>query len=98
LPGAPANGAPAWATPDLAGMAVLIAAGSEIEAPLLARRLAAWGAQTRTVADPQAVAAALAEPSLAHRWGAILVDHALGSQAAGGWPRRAPARSRAASC
>jgi PAS domain S-box-containing protein len=81
LPGAPANGAPAWATPDLAGMAVLIAAGSEIEAPLLARRLAAWGAQTRTVADPQAVAAALAEPSLAHRWGAILVDHALGSQA-----------------
>jgi signal transduction histidine kinase/DNA-binding response OmpR family regulator len=79
--GTPAQSAPAFAAPDLAGMAVLIAAGGEIEAPLLARRLAAWGAQTRTVADPRDAAAALAAPSSGPPWGAILVDHALGPEA-----------------
>jgi CheY-like chemotaxis protein len=76
-----AQEAPAATVPDLAGMAVLITAASEIEAPLLARRLAEWGAQTRTVADPQAAAAALAEPSSPQHWGAILVDRALGAEA-----------------
>jgi CheY-like chemotaxis protein len=51
--------------PDLAGMKVLIAAASAIEAPLVARRLTQWGAETRTVADPQAAAAALSERSSA---------------------------------
>jgi PAS domain S-box-containing protein len=73
-PSEAAASAPAFTAPDLAGTAVLIAAASETEAPLVARRLAQWGAQTRTVADPQAVAAALAE----RRFDTILVDHALG--------------------
>jgi CheY-like chemotaxis protein len=58
-------------------MSVLIAAAGAIEAPLAARRLTRWGAQTRTIADPQAAAMALREP----RWDAILVDHALGFEA-----------------
>ncbi len=82
LPAAASADAPAPPPPDLAGMAVLIAAAGAIEAPLAARRLARWGARTRTVADPQAAAAALAErssaPSSAPIWDAILVDHALG--------------------
>jgi CheY-like chemotaxis protein len=56
---------------------VLIAAASAIEAPLVARRLAQWGAETRTIADPHAAAAAMSEQP----WGAILVDHALGLEA-----------------
>ncbi len=80
LPAAASEDAPA--PPDLAGMAVLIAAAGAIEAPLMARRLAGWGARTRTVTDPQAAAAALAErssePSAAANWDAILVDHGLG--------------------
>jgi PAS domain S-box-containing protein len=74
LPNAMLDGAPAFRAPDLGDMHVLIAAASVIEAPLVARRLAQWGAQTRTVAAPQAAAAALAEQP----WGAMLVDHALG--------------------
>ncbi len=92
LPGAQAPSAQAESpppAPDLAGMAVLLASASVIEAPLVARRLARWGAQARTVADPQAVAAALSEPSSQpssgrsplRPWGALLVDHALGPEA-----------------
>ncbi len=82
LPAAAGEDAPAPPPPDLAGMAVLIAAAGAIEAPLAARRLARWGARTRTVADPQAAVTALAERSSGHSsehsWDAILVDHALG--------------------
>jgi PAS domain S-box-containing protein len=82
LPGAVTEGAPAFSAPDLAGMEVLIAAASTIEAPLLAQRLTQWGAQTRTVADAEAAAAAISQRSFAQPsqglWGAILVDHALG--------------------
>ena len=74
LPAAATQSAPALRTPALAGMNVLITAASAIEAPLVARRLAQWGAKTRTIADPQAAAAAMSEQP----WGAILVDHALG--------------------
>jgi CheY-like chemotaxis protein/anti-sigma regulatory factor (Ser/Thr protein kinase) len=77
LPGAASESTPAPVPPDLAGMSVLIAAAGAIEAPLAARRLTRWGAQTRTVADPHAAATALREP----RWDAILVDHALGFEA-----------------
>jgi PAS domain S-box-containing protein len=81
LPGAVTERAPAAAAPDLAGMQVLIAA-SAIEAPLLARRLARWGADAHTLADPRAAAAALAErtseASPEPSWDAILVDHAFG--------------------
>jgi CheY-like chemotaxis protein len=77
LPGAPVADARALAAPDLAGMKVLIAAAGAIEAPLVARRLAQWGAQARTVADAAAAAAAVS----GHAFGAILVDHALGLEA-----------------
>jgi CheY-like chemotaxis protein len=83
LPDAAEN-APALAAPDLAGMAVLIAAASAVEAPLVAQRLTRWGAQTRMVADPQAAAALLEQASKQTSeqiWGAILVDHALGREA-----------------
>jgi PAS domain S-box-containing protein len=77
LPGV--DGAPAFSAPDLAGMEVLIAAASTIEAPLLAQRLTQWGAQTRTVSDAEAAAAAISQRSSAARpCDAILVDHALG--------------------
>ena len=82
LPAAASADGPAPPPPDLAGMAVLIAAAGAIEAPLAAHRLARWGARTRTVADPQAAAAALADrssqPASEPIWDAILVDHALG--------------------
>jgi PAS domain S-box-containing protein len=78
-PGEAADSAPALRAPDLAGTAVLIAAASAIEAPLLARRLAQWGAQTRVVADVPAVTAAMAERA----WDTILVDHALGLETCG---------------
>jgi PAS domain S-box-containing protein len=84
LPGAVSDSAPAAAAPDLAGMQVLIAA-SAIESPLLARRLARWGAEAHTLADPRAAAAALAErtseASPEPSWDAILVDHAFGLEA-----------------
>jgi PAS domain S-box-containing protein len=79
LPGAATEGAPAFEAPDLAGMEVLIAAASKIEAPLLAQRLTRWGAQTRKVSDAETAAAAISQRSSAARpWGAVLVDHALG--------------------
>jgi PAS domain S-box-containing protein len=82
LPGAVTDGAPAFSAPDLAGMEVLIAAASTIEAPLLAQRLTRWGAQTRTVLDAEAATTAISERSSAPPsqglWGAILVDHGLG--------------------
>jgi len=74
LPAAPTENAPAFIPPDLAGMEVLIAAASTIEAPLVARRLTQWGAQARVAADPRAAVAALPE----RPWAAILVDAALG--------------------
>jgi len=81
LPAAPEEAPPAAAAPDLAGMAVLIASASVIEAPLVARRLARWGAEARTLADPQAAVAALAERASQRPWDALLVDHALGPEA-----------------
>jgi PAS domain S-box-containing protein len=77
LPGAVMEGATALTVPDLAGLKVLIATASVIEAPLLAQRLAQWGAETRTLADPQAAAALMAQQP----FGALLVDHALGLEA-----------------
>ena len=58
LPAAAGEGAPSLPAPDLAGMTVLIAAAGPVEAPLMAQRLAQWGAQTRTVAEPRSAAAA----------------------------------------
>jgi signal transduction histidine kinase/CheY-like chemotaxis protein len=67
-----------FAAPDLSNQAVLIVAPGKIEAPLVAQRLETWGAQV-CVATKQAVA----HPMLSDRhWDAIMVDRALGAEAA----------------
>jgi len=72
LPQAP--NPPDLVRPDLSGINCLIVAPAAIEATLLARRLADWGARTRTAADGDEARARLAQWS----WGALVVDHALG--------------------
>src|SRR5207302_10015237 len=59
--------------------AVLIVAPNPIEASLVARRLAAWGARTAVVADEGVAAALIPE----RRWDTLLFDGALGIEAAG---------------
>jgi CheY-like chemotaxis protein len=82
---------PALVVPDLAGDNILIVAPAAIEASLIARRLQRWGARTKIVPDDHVAAALLPE----EMWSAVLVDHALGTQAcealahaAAGVPRR----------
>ena len=69
--------APTLAVPDLAGNDILVVAPAAIEASLMARRLQRWGARTKIVPDDQVAAALLPE----QLWSAVLVDHALGTQA-----------------
>jgi signal transduction histidine kinase/CheY-like chemotaxis protein len=66
------------ATPHLAGQAILIVAPGMIEPPLVARRLERWGAQTSLIADVARARATIAQP----HWDAIVVDRALGAEAA----------------
>ena len=68
---------PPFAVPDLTGQDILIVAPAAIEASLIARRLQRWGARTKIVPDDK-VAAALVPEQL---WGAVLVDHTLGTAA-----------------
>jgi len=68
---------PPLAVPDLHGMAALIAAPAATEAALIARRLQRWGARPKIVPDEKVAAALLPE----QMWGAVLVDHALGTAA-----------------
>ena len=75
----------AAAAPDLAGQAILIAAPSTIEAPLTAQRLQRWGATTSVVQDEPGARARLAE----RHWDAILIDRALGLEAASALARDA---------
>jgi PAS domain S-box-containing protein len=63
--------------PNLAGMDVLIVAPSTIESSVVARRLTQWGAKTCVVQDEQVALLLLDE----RQWGAILVDHMLGTAA-----------------
>jgi PAS domain S-box-containing protein len=77
LPAAADAGSP-FEAPRLAGTAVLIVAPGAVEAPLVARRLGTWGASTAVVPNDAAVQALLPE----RQWDAVLVDHALGSEAA----------------
>ena len=80
----------AFAAPDLAGKSVMIVAGAEIEASLLARRLGRWGARTCAAHDEQVAAALLPE----RHWDALLVDYPLASAmiAAGDFAKLAVAR------
>jgi CheY-like chemotaxis protein len=63
--------------PDLSGVDCLIVAPAAIEAALLERRLADWGARTRIAADVEQAHSLLAQRS----WGALVVDQALGRAA-----------------
>jgi signal transduction histidine kinase/CheY-like chemotaxis protein len=74
---AAAEDAAEFVMPDLKGAAMLIVAATEIEATLLARRLACWGAETRAVADAATAQALMAE----RHWDALLVDRALATAA-----------------
>ena len=65
------------AVPDLTGNDILIVAPAAVEASLLARRLQRWGARTTIVPDEAVATALLPEQP----WSAVLVDHALGSDA-----------------
>jgi len=64
--------------PDLSGLAVLLIAPQRIEAALIARRLQRWGAETCIVPDVTEAHARLPERC----WHAVLIDHALGADAA----------------
>jgi CheY-like chemotaxis protein len=68
---------PSFAAPDLSSHDILIVAPLAVEASLLARRLQRWGAHTTIVPDDKVAAALLPE----HSWSAVLVDHALGTEA-----------------
>jgi PAS domain S-box-containing protein len=83
---------PHMVRPDLSGMDCLIVAPAAIEAALLERRLADWGARTCIAADVEDARSRLARSPLARSplarssparssWGALVVDHALGRAA-----------------
>jgi PAS domain S-box-containing protein len=63
--------------PDLSGIDCLIVAPAAIEAMLLERRLADWGARTRIATDFDEAHTLLAQ----RPWGALVVDHTLGRSA-----------------
>jgi PAS domain S-box-containing protein len=74
---------PAFSAPDLTGHDILIVAPAAVEASLLARRLQRWGAHTTIVPDDKVAAALLPEQA----WSAVLVDHALGTEASATFAR-----------
>jgi PAS domain S-box-containing protein len=77
LPDAADSAKPALAIPELAGENVLIIAPGVLEASLMARRLARWGARSKIVPDEKVALALLPE----QMWTSVLIDHALGTQA-----------------
>ncbi len=77
VPLSQAHNLPDIVRPDLSGVDCLIVAPAAIEATLLERRLADWGARTRIAADVEQARSLLAQSS----WGALVVDHALGRAA-----------------
>ena len=79
-----------FAIPGLSGQAILIAAPGMIEAPLVAQRLEGWGAQVCLVPDESTARAMLAE----RNWNAVVVDRALGAEAASMLARAAPSGAR----
>jgi signal transduction histidine kinase/DNA-binding response OmpR family regulator len=76
--------------PDLSGQSILLVAPGPIEAPLLARRLDAWGAKTCVVADLATARAFLSETN----WNAVVIDRALGLEAASELARSTMAKQR----
>jgi len=76
--------------PDLSGQAVLIVAFGAIEAPLVAERLRRWGGDVELAADEASARALLAR----HQFDAIVVDRALGAEAARNLARAGAAKRR----
>src|SRR4051794_11305351 len=68
----------AFPAPDLNGESIMVVAPQSIEASLIARRLQRWGGQTSTVSDLAVAEALLPE----RRWHAVLIDRAMGVEAA----------------
>jgi PAS domain S-box-containing protein len=64
--------------PNLTGQSVMLVAVQGIEADLIARRLQSWGGQTCLITDTEVAAALLPERT----WHAVLVDDAIGRDAA----------------
>ena len=79
IPLMPSEGAQRkFAAPDLSGQSVMLVSQQGIEASLVARRLQRWGAQTCEAAGLDVALALLPERA----WHAVLIDHALGADAA----------------
>ncbi len=64
--------------PDLTGQSIMLIAPAGLQAELIERRLQNWGAQTCLVAETEIAAALLPERA----WHAVLIDDAIGSEAA----------------
>jgi PAS domain S-box-containing protein len=79
-----------FAVPELANENVLIVAPGPLEASLIARRLAGWGARTKIVPDEKVAATLLPE----QLWTSVLIDHALGAHACTAFARAAVAIPR----
>jgi signal transduction histidine kinase/CheY-like chemotaxis protein len=90
LPRAADDGSAGIGTPDLSDQGILIVAPGPIEAPLLARRLDAWGAKTCVVADLATARAFLSET----KWNAVVIDRALGLEAASELAQETKAKQR----
>jgi PAS domain S-box-containing protein len=78
LPTSKMEGTPDFLAPRLAGFGILIVAPNPVESSLIARRLMRWGAYACVVTDEKAALAALRE----RPWNTVIVDHALGGEAA----------------
>ena len=76
--------------PNLLHQSILIVAPGTIEAPLVAQRLAHWGADAHRVPDETTARAMLDE----RRWDAVVVDRALGAEATGALARAAASVAR----
>src|ERR1700722_5695356 len=79
-----------FAIPELTNENVLIVAPGPLEASLIARRLAGWGARTKIVPDEKVAATLLPE----QLWTSVLIDHALGAQACAAFAHAAAAIPR----
>jgi PAS domain S-box-containing protein len=79
-----------FAIPELTNENVLIVAPGPLEASLMARRLARWGARTKIVPDEKVAATLLPE----QLWTSVLIDHALGTLACAALARAAAAIPR----
>src|SRR4051812_17359499 len=77
LAAADQNDQGSFESPDLAGHSIMIVAPQSIQSALVARRLERWGGQTCMISDADVARALLPE----RPWHAVLIDHALGSDA-----------------